>query len=52
MYAQLEDAGLIVGTEEWEARQEEKYIQIVGKQGEKIDVGRERNHRKTLSVSQ
>lgn len=34
MYAQLEDAGLIVGTEEWEARQEEKYMQMIGKLGE------------------
>lgn len=34
MYAQLEDAGLIVGTEEWEARQEEKYIQMISKAGD------------------
>ena len=25
MYAQLEDAGLIIGTEEWKEKQEEKY---------------------------
>lgn len=40
MYAQLEAAGLIVGTDEWMARQEQKYLQMIeednrdGMQGE------------------
>lgn len=30
MYAQFEEAGLIVGTEEWKEQQEQKYLQMLG----------------------
>ncbi|EOS75698.1 MAG: hypothetical protein OSJ60_01820 [Lachnospiraceae bacterium] len=41
MYAQLEDAGLITGTEEWKKKQVEKpeYL-YCGKEGRHCDAGK------------
>lgn len=41
MYAQFEEAGLIVGTEEWEEAQEQKYLQMIGEEG---DIGGKADH--------
>lgn len=38
MYAQLENAGLIIGTEEWEKKQEESMWPF-GKEEEDADTG-------------
>lgn len=42
MYAQLEDAGLITGTEEWKEKQEEKYgwLFIMKEEGRRKDAGK------------
>lgn len=42
MYAQFEEAGLIVGTEEWEKLQEQKDRQMMEQEGDG-DAGREKD---------
>lgn len=47
MYAQLEEAGLILDTEEWKELQEQKYQKMMEQEGE-ADAGRKADYGKTL----
>ena len=48
MYAQLEEAGLINGTEEWEEMQENKFRKMIEREGE-ADAEREADGQALLS---
>lgn len=48
MYAQLEDAGLITGTEEWKEKQEEKLRFLFGER-RPYDAGKEAAVRKSAA---
>ena len=47
MYAQFEEAGLIVGTEEWKERQVQKYRKMM-EQGGESDADEQADHGQAL----